>query len=310
MPDDALVTDPVRVRASAKLTLSLRVLGTRPDGFHELDALVVSLDRPADLVEVALRGDGRVTLQVARSDAEVPPGADNLVAQAARLLLRRVEPGAGARLRLKKQIPTRAGLGGGSADAAAALRAIARLLPAETAGLDLEGVGAELGSDVPFCVVGGLARMSGRGERIERLGPPPELAFLVAVPEFGLSTEDVYRAWDELGGPTGERVAPVPRALEGLVGGADGLSNDLEPAALFVEPRLAEFRAVLEGATGGRALLAGSGSALAVAVDAADADVVPTLPDRVTETLVGEGFEPRLVTVGRACAEGVVVLES
>lgn len=260
-----LVSDPVRLRAHAKLTLSLRVVGTRDDGFHDLEAFSVSLHHPADGVEVALRGDGRFTLQVAGVTEDVPVGPDNLVVEAVHALARRVEPGAGARVRLKKVIPAGAGLGGGSADAAAGLVAITHLLPAETEGVDLESLAADLGSDVPFCLRGGMAWMRGRGEVVDPVVEElPTIAVLVAVPPLRLSTPAVYQRWDELGGPVSERSLAVPAALSGLL---SERVNDLEPAALDLAPDLVGFRDAFEAAAGAPALLAGSGSSYAVVYD-------------------------------------------
>jgi 4-diphosphocytidyl-2-C-methyl-D-erythritol kinase len=133
-------------------------------------------------------------------------------------------------------------------------------------------IAAEVGSDVPFCVQGGAAWMRGRGDIVEPVPVPPGLAFVVAIPPFRLSTPDVYRAWDELGGPHSERVVPAPRRLASFL---PELVNDLEPAAEALEPRMREFRAALEAATGAPALLAGSGSAYVVPV--ADARRLPAL---------------------------------
>jgi 4-diphosphocytidyl-2-C-methyl-D-erythritol kinase len=135
-------------------------------------------------------------------------------------------------VRLTKSIPAGAGLGGGSADAAAVLR---------WAGFDDAERAATLGADVPFCIRGGRARVTGIGEVLEPLDHV-ERAYTLVTPPFGCSTPDVYRAWDDLGGPT----APGP--------------NDLEPAALAVEPRLARWRDDLGRATGAAPVLAGSGS--------------------------------------------------
>lgn len=263
-----LVTGPVRLRAHAKLTLSLRVLARRDDGFHDLEALSVSLGDPADIVEVALRGDGRFTLQIVGVTEDVPAGADNLAVAAVRSLARRVEPGAGARVRLKKVIPAGSGLGGGSADAAAGLVAMTHLLPTETEGVDLGAIAADLGSDVPFCLRGGVAWMRGRGEVVEPVdGDLPVVGVLVAVPPLRLSTPAVYERWDELGGPESERSLPVPAALSGVL--AERV-NDLEPSALDLVPELAGFRDALEAAAGAPALLAGSGSSYAVVYETVD----------------------------------------
>lgn len=296
-----LVTDPVRLRAHAKLTLSLRVLARRDDGFHDLEALSVSLADPADIVEVALRGDGRFTLQIAGVTEDVPTGTDNLAVEAVRSLARRVEPGAGAGVRLKKVIPAGAGLGGGSADAAAGLVAMTHLLPTETEGVDLGVLAAGLGSDVPFCLRGGIAWMRGRGEIVEPVdGDLPAIGVLVAVPPLRLSTPAVYERWDEMGGPESDRSLPVPSALSGVL---PERVNDLEPAALELVPDLAGFRDALEAAAGAPALLAGSGTSYAVVyetVGEAEA-AAAAVGDRLADASVfATAVAPAGVTAGPA----------
>ncbi|PLS76254.1 MAG: 4-(cytidine 5'-diphospho)-2-C-methyl-D-erythritol kinase [Actinobacteria bacterium] len=152
---------------------------------------------------------------------------DDLVSRA----LAAVGRQAGVRVEVDKRIPVGAGLGGGSADAAAVLR---------WAGCDDLEVASRLGADVPFCLVGGRARVRGTGEVVEPL-PFVDRAFTLLTPPFPLWTPLVYRAWDDMGGPTAEGV------------------NDLEPAALRAEPRLAEWRDRLGDATGQTPQLAGSG---------------------------------------------------
>ncbi|MFZ4584821.1 MAG: 4-(cytidine 5'-diphospho)-2-C-methyl-D-erythritol kinase [Acidimicrobiia bacterium] len=279
----------VRVTAASKLTLTLRVLGTQPDGFHALDALVVSVSAPADVLTLDVapgNGDADVTCHVSGpASAHVPTDERNLAVRA----LQRLRPtGAAVALHLHKEIPAGAGLGGGSADAAAALVALraAFALPLDDDALRAEA--AELGSDVPFCVAGGAAWMRGRGERIEPLPVPSPFPVLIAVPPFGCSTPAVYRQWDAMGGPQGVRTVPAPAAVAHLV---DGL-----------EPRLAAFRAAVEGAAGLPAVMAGSGSAYAVCfddpIDAARAAAAVSLA-------VPDG----LVTVGETTAAGVLPTE-
>jgi 4-diphosphocytidyl-2-C-methyl-D-erythritol kinase len=225
------------VRAAAKLTLSLHVVGARADGLHDIEALTVSLSAPCDVVEFEPAGEMSLTVDGPAARG-VPCDASNLAWRAAESV------GASLAIRIHKSIPPGAGLGGGSADAAAILVAH---------GADVS-VGAALGSDVPFCMRGGAAWMRGRGEILDPVSVPAT-TFLVAIPAFGCSTPAVYRAWDELGGPTGRTVE-----LDGL----PPLRNDLEPAAERVEPRLRAFREHLESRTGAPALLAGSGSAYVV----------------------------------------------
>jgi 4-diphosphocytidyl-2-C-methyl-D-erythritol kinase len=216
---------PVTLTAPAKLTLSLRLTGRRDDGFHLIDAEMVTLDL-ADTLELA-EGDGLEVLDATSGTRlAVAVGADNLVVRALALADRR------ASVRLRKRIPAGAGLGGGSADAAAVLR--------WAGATDLDAA-ARLGADVAFCVVGGRARVQGIGELVEAL-PFEARDLTLLTPPFGCATPAVYRAWDDMGGPVGEH------------------GNDLEPAALRVEPRLAEWRDRLGDATGVQPRLAGSGS--------------------------------------------------
>jgi 4-diphosphocytidyl-2-C-methyl-D-erythritol kinase len=215
--------------APAKLTLSLRVTGVREDGFHLIDAEMVTLSFH-DTVEIEAC-DGPSSLEVV--DAQpgdgadaVPIGADNLVLRALALT------GRTATIRLTKHIPAGAGLGGGSADAAAVLR---------WAGFTDLNAAAAIGADVAFCLVGGRARVSGIGEVVVPLAPEPRTLTLLT-PPVHCSTPAVYRAWDDLGGPTGDN------------------GNDLEPAALVVAPELARWRDELGDASGLTPRLAGSGS--------------------------------------------------
>jgi len=239
--------------APAKLTLTLRVLGTRADGFHELEALTVSVDAPTDALTIE-PGPSGIRLEVSGPAATgVPADADNLVARAAAAVL---PEGDGLTIALRKQIPPGSGLGGGSSDAAAVLRFCAAAYQ-----LDPQAVAtaaANVGSDVPFCLHRSPAWMRGRGEIIDPITVREPLHVLIVVPPFSLGTVAVYRAWDELGGPRSARAIAPPTAVAGLV---DERANGLGPAAVRVEPRLAAFRTALETAAGAPALLAGSGSA-------------------------------------------------
>jgi len=255
----------VRATAYAKLTLSLRVLGRRDDGYHDVDALVVSIRDPQDVVEVeAVPHPAGVSFLVEGEVDGVPTGSENLAMRAGEeVMLRAGRSGHGVRMTLRKKIPAGVGLGGGSADAAAAMEAIRRMLQLELSDAELLEVGASLGSDVPFCLTGGAAHIRGRGELLEAVDLPAGLPYLVAIPPFRLSTPIVYAAWDELGGPRAQRRVPAFGPVAALL---PELSNDLEPAAEAVEPRLVEFRETLERLVGVPALLAGSGSAYVVPV--------------------------------------------
>jgi 4-diphosphocytidyl-2-C-methyl-D-erythritol kinase len=215
-------------RALAKLTLTLRITGVRSDGYHLIDAEMVTLDL-ADTLTFAAGRDVTIVDRVEGlgSRLPVPAGPDNLVWRALSAV------GREAAVRLEKHIPAGAGLGGGSADAAAVLRW------ARCADL---GVASALGADVPFCLVGGRARVTGAGEVVEPLPYESGVAYTLLTPPLAVATAAAYRAWDDLGGP----------AAEG--------PNDLEPAALVVVPELAAWRDRLGDATGMTPVLAGSGS--------------------------------------------------
>jgi 4-diphosphocytidyl-2-C-methyl-D-erythritol kinase len=208
--------------APAKLTWTLRVTGTRDDGFHLIDAEMVSLDLE-DVLELDPDGDG---VAVVRDGVETPASEDDLVVRALAMAGRR------AGVRLHKRIPAGAGLGGGSADAAAVLR---------WAGMTDPVGAASLGADVAFCLQGGRARVGGIGELLEPL-PFVERTVTLYTPPLHCSTPVVYRRWDELGGPRGDH------------------GNDLEPAALSAYPELVEHRDRFADAVGARPRLAGSGS--------------------------------------------------
>ncbi|MGH9067780.1 MAG: 4-(cytidine 5'-diphospho)-2-C-methyl-D-erythritol kinase [Acidimicrobiales bacterium] len=256
-----------RLLAPAKLTLTLRVTGRRADGYHLLDAEMVTLDLadeleigPGDRLEVVTEPMGEAgpsgragvggEAGPGKHPSLVPVGEDNLVRRALQAVGRK------AAVTLTKRIPVGGGLGGGSADAAAVLR-WAGTPGAPGAGGDAEEAGgracstpvtrarlalaARLGADVPFCLVGGRARVTGVGEVVEPLAPR-SMAFVLLLPPLSVSTVAVYQAWDRLGGAA-----------------ASG-PNDLEGAAVAVEPRLLAWRDALARATGTRPVLAGSGS--------------------------------------------------
>ena len=256
----------VRATAHAKLTLSLAVYERRDDDYHEVEALAVSIADPSDVLEVeAVPHPPGVTFEVGGLADDVPPGPDNLAVRAAEdLLIGAGRSGHGVRMWLRKSIPVRAGLGGGSADAAAALAAVRRLLEVDIDQERLVALAAGVGSDVPFCLTGGTAWLRGRGELLEPVHLAGPLVLILALPPLQLATPDVYAAWDELGGPIAMRRVPAPPAVAPLAG---ELSNDLELAAERVEPRLADFRADLEAAAGAPAIMAGSGAAYAVLLD-------------------------------------------
>jgi 4-diphosphocytidyl-2-C-methyl-D-erythritol kinase len=290
----------LRLDVFAKLTLCLRVLRVRPDGFHEIEALTTSIDAPADALTIIERHDDIVRCHVSgRQSLGVPDDDRNLAVQAVRAVLAAAGDGVtrGAELLLHKRIASGAGLGGGSADAAAALRGTRDLFGLTVDDATLAALAPDLGSDVPFCLTGGLAWMRGRGEIIEPVAADPTraCAIVVAVPPFTCDTPEVYRAWDALGGPTSDRRVEPPPALAHVV---TELRNDLEPAAITVQPGLVEFRAAVEAEAHRPAMLAGSGAAYALTVKDIDHanDIVDRLDAKGIEAhaanLVHTGFAP------------------
>jgi 4-diphosphocytidyl-2-C-methyl-D-erythritol kinase len=213
---------PVFLTAPAKVTLELRITEVLDNGYHVIDAEMVTVDLH-DTLWVDPQGEG---LTIVGAGSDVPMDSDNLVAKALALT------GRTAAIRVTKRIPSQAGLGGGSADAGAVLR---------WAGFtDLEAA-ARTGADIAFCTVGGRARVRGIGETVEPLPFEPRNLTLLT-PPVGCPTPLVYRTWDEMGGPRGEN------------------GNDLEPAAVEAVPELLPFRDQLGETTGQVPRLAGSGS--------------------------------------------------
>ena len=176
----------VKVTVPAKINLHLQVLGPREDGFHDIWTLYQSVDL-ADEISVEDRPPGAMAL-VVEPAGSAPEGCDNLVLKAASALRDRTGVQRGAKIRLRKRIPAGAGLGGGSADAAAALVALDRLWETGLTIRDLEVLAAKIGSDVTFFLHGGLAVGRGRGNTVERLPDLPSLAVCIVVPDLEVST--------------------------------------------------------------------------------------------------------------------------
>jgi len=213
-----------KIIAPAKLTLSLVITGVRSDGFHLIEAEMVSLDI-ADVIDIT--DASTTTLTVSGPYAHgVPTDDSNLVARAL------VLAGRTAHIHIEKNIPHGGGLGGGSTDAASVLR---------WANCTDHDAASRLGADIPFCLVGGRAMVTGIGEIVTPL-PNEDKEFTLFLPPISVSTPDVYREWDALGGPKGPN------------------GNDLEPAAISAFPELGMWRDRIESAIDKRLHLAGSGS--------------------------------------------------
>lgn len=250
-------TRRVLFRAPAKVNLTLRILGRRPDGFHELESLVVPIDLYDEFQVEAFAGGPVLECDA----AELATDESNLVVRAARALGEAAGRSPDVCVRLKKRIPIGGGLGGGSSDAAGTLLAVNALWGLEWSRERLAAIGAALGSDVPFFVEGRASMIRGRGERVEPLGCDLSAWLVLIVPPYGVSTRAVYtslRASDYTDGPwdpdsSRTRLPEVP-------GGT--FFNDLEQAAFRVEPRLGALHARLDGRFDAAVRVSGSGSTL------------------------------------------------
>ncbi len=261
----------IDVPAFAKINLYLHVTGRRPDGYHLLDSLV-AFAGIGDLIEA--RFDETVRLTVGGPyAADVPDGPDNLVLRAAHRLAAAGGVTAGAALHLTKRLPVASGMGGGSADAAAALKALARLWDLRPADGDLAALALDLGADVPVCLKGRGAFMGGIGEDIVDCPPLPDGCWVVlANPGVALSTAEVFRRRD--GGFSGPgRFEATPADAAELAEILNDRRNDLTNAAVALAPPVAAVLADLAASPGAlMARMTGSGAtcfALFASMDAA-----------------------------------------
>jgi 4-diphosphocytidyl-2-C-methyl-D-erythritol kinase len=244
--------------AHAKVNLWLKVVGRRSDGYHLLDSLVAFVDL-ADTLEV--RPSDRLSLElVGPRRAELAGESNNLVLKAARLLADRAGVAPCAAIRLAKHIPVAAGLGGGSADAAAALRELSDLWRVALPEVALFDLAASLGADVPMCLAGRTTLVSGIGERLQPAPALPPAFILLVNPGIALPTREVFAA------RRGSFSAPVPltrpwRDLAELVAALAERGNDLGEAAISLRPAISEVLAFLRNSDGARyAAMSGSGA--------------------------------------------------
>ncbi len=250
----------------AKINLSLHILGKRSDGFHEVRTVLQTISLHDEL-SFATRADGEFVLSC--DDCEIPTDQSNLIFQAAQALRKAAGAGAGASVRLTKRIPTRAGLGGGSSNAAVALRGLARLWRLEVDEKGLTEIGASIGVDVPFFLLGGRALGAGTGSVITPLKDTPQKQLVVISPNASMSTAEAYAT---LSAPAltyfeGEPILAVSQREaisrdSHLWDLSDKLVNDFEPVIFDREPEIERARNALLRAGAQHALLAGSGSSV------------------------------------------------
>ncbi|MER6615174.1 4-(cytidine 5'-diphospho)-2-C-methyl-D-erythritol kinase [Streptomyces xantholiticus] len=263
------------VRVPAKVNVQLAVGGARPDGFHDLANVFLAVGL---YDEVTVRPAASLTITCTGPDAEqVPLDRTNLAARAAELLAARHGIAPDVHIHIAKDIPVAGGMAGGSADGAGALLACDTLWGLGSSREELLSICAELGSDVPFSLVGGAALGTGRGERLTELEVGGSFHWVFAVADGGLSTPAVYGEFDRLNeGVSVPDPVASPALLDALCTGdvlalADAVSNDLQPAALSLRPSLADTLAVGAGAGALASLVSGSGPTTAFLVKDEDA---------------------------------------
>lgn len=252
----------ITIRAYAKINLDLRVLGPRLDGYHELRTVYQTIALH-DVIECVPR-EGPLAIEC--DAAGVPLDGSNLVWRAADALwraLRRRTPARDVLIRLQKNIPLQAGLGGGSADAAATLMALSRLWKVPVRPAQLTDVAATLGADVPFFLAGGTALGLGRGDEVYPLADLPRHWIVLLVPGFGVSTADAYSWYDSERDLSHGASAREPQHVPGpWPSRAAQMINDLEPAIARHHPEIDHMRTALRRAGALAAAMSGSGSAV------------------------------------------------
>jgi 4-diphosphocytidyl-2-C-methyl-D-erythritol kinase len=245
-------------KAPAKINLSLDVLHKRPDGYHEVEMVMTMVDL-ADRIE--MQEMARDTIIISSQAGYIPLDEKNLAFQAARLIKDRYDVKQGVYIHLDKRIPVAAGLAGGSSDAAATLRGLNRLWNLNIPNEELQVLGAELGSDVPFCVTGGTALATGRGEKLEHISAPPQCWVVLAKPPINVSTSEIYgklnaREIKHHPFTSGVLSAIRDKQFDRL---CDNLGNVLEEVTLDLYPEVRHLKECMQRLGADGVLMSGSG---------------------------------------------------
>lgn len=244
-------------KAPAKINLALDVLFKRPDGYHEVEMIMTTVDL-ADRIELKEISGG--SIEILSHNRFVPDDHRNLAYQAAHILKERYDVNKGVSITIEKNIPVAAGLAGGSSDAAATLRGLNRLWGLGLSLDELAEIGAEIGSDVSFCVYGGTALAKGRGEKITHLPPPPNCWVILAKPTIGVSTADIYKRL-QLSRMERPDVYGMIAAIENndYQKVCKGLGNVLEQVTLPLYPEVANIKDQMKTFGADAVLMSGSG---------------------------------------------------
>ncbi|MDQ0974214.1 4-diphosphocytidyl-2-C-methyl-D-erythritol kinase [Neobacillus niacini] len=245
------------VKAPAKINLSLDVLYKRPDGFHEVEMIMTTIDL-ADRVELTLLEQDKI--HILSHNRYVPDDQRNLAFQAAQLLKDLYQVKKGVQITIEKTIPVAAGLAGGSSDAAATLRGLNKLWGLGLTLDELAEIGSEIGSDVSFCVYGGTALAKGRGEMITDLPAPPTCWVILAKPFIGVSTAEVYRRLD-LNGMKHPEIDEMVKAIKNndYQSVCENVGNVLEDVTLKLHPEVAQIKEQMKRFGADAVLMSGSG---------------------------------------------------
>ncbi len=245
------------VKAPAKINLALDVLHKRPDGYHEVKMIMTTIDL-ADRIELVLLEED--TIKIISHSRYVPDDNRNLAFQAANLLKKKFGVKKGVAITIMKAIPVAAGLAGGSSDAAATLRGLNKLWGLNLTLDELAILGAEIGSDVSFCVYGGTALATGRGERIQHIDAPPHCWVILAKPSIGVSTADVYRnlSLNQVNHPDVDgMVSAIQEQNYKRI--CDLVGNVLEDVTLKMYPEVAHIKDQMKKFGADAVLMSGSG---------------------------------------------------
>lgn len=255
--------DEVRAVGRAKVNLFLRVLGKRDDGFHEIESVMQTVEL-VDELSMKRAPSTSVSFEVEAALSGSVPSSPDLVEKAIGIFKENVGGTQAAQVHVTKRIPIGAGLGGGSADAAAALKGMAALSGADVPESLLMEFAAQVGSDVPFALVGGTAHARGRGEVLSPL-EAPEMWWVLVMPGFEISTAQAYEDYDasspNLAGPADELISALRSGDIRTVGQL--LSNDLETVAMKPHPELGEIKSQLLAAGALGVVMTGSGPTIA-----------------------------------------------
>lgn len=245
------------IKAPAKINLSLDVLYKRDDGFHELEMIMTTIDL-ADRIELELLDENRIVVQ--SQTRFVPDDERNLAYKAASLVKDRFSINKGVAIKIDKNIPVAAGLGGGSSDAAAVLRGLNKLWNLQLSIDELAQLGAEIGSDVSFCVYGGTALAKGKGEVITPLPAPPKCWVVLAKPSIGVSTGEIYKKLE-----LENLEHPDTQAMLEAINTSNyekmcrNLSNVLESVTLNLHPEVKQIKRDMKRFGADAVLMSGSG---------------------------------------------------